>query len=64
MKKNRKILSYAVPILCIVTSILVMLYLFHYIGNVWVVFVMSTITFVVSGLNFLMIIKDRKKQQL
>ncbi len=61
MEKFKKAITGAVPILCITTSILVMLYLFHYIDNVAVVFVMSVLTFIVSALNLLVIIISKKK---
>ena len=61
MEKIKKIISWAVPILCITTSILVMLYLFHYINNIVLVFIMSVLAFVVSALNLLIIKKDRRK---
>ncbi len=61
MNRMRKILLGVASMLCITTSILVMLYLFHYISNVWVVFAMCVITFIVSGLNLLVIMKNRKR---
>ncbi len=61
MEKFKKAITRAVPILCIITSILVMLYLFHYIDNMVVVFVMSALTFIVSALNLLVIIISKKK---
>lgn len=62
MEKLKKIISWAVPILCITTSVLVMLYLFEGIGNVYIVFIMSAFAFVISALNLLIIKKDRKKR--
>ena len=62
MEKLKKIISWAVPVLCIVTSIMVMLYLFHYISNVWFVFVMAMLAFIVSALNLLIVIKNRKQR--
>lgn len=61
MKKIRKFLSWAVTVLCITTSVLIILYLFHYFDNVMILFVMSLVTFVVSVFNFLMNIKNGKK---
>lgn len=63
MEKLRKIISWAVPILCITTSVLVMLYLFEYISNVYIVFVMSVFTFIISALNLLIINKNGKKRR-
>lgn len=54
MEKIRKIISWAAPVLCIITSGLIMLYLFHYFDNVMILFVMSLVSFVVSVSNLLM----------
>lgn len=62
MEKIKKMISWAVPILCIATSVLVILYLLQCISNVWVVFIMPVLTFIVSVLNLIIIIKSREKR--
>ena len=62
MERFRKIVLWAVPVLCITTSVLVMLYLFEYISNVWIVYVVSAFAFVVSVLNLLIIKKNAKRK--
>ena len=59
VKKIEEKLSRVVPILCIVTSILVMLHVLNYIDNLWLVCTMSALTFSVSVLNLILRIKDK-----
>lgn len=63
MEKTRKVMSWAVAILCFATSILVLLFLFHYMNNVVVLYIITALAFAVSVFNLLLIIKNRSKKE-
>jgi hypothetical protein len=63
MEKMKKGISLAAAILCFATSILVLLYLFHYLNNVVVLYILTALAFVVSVFNLLFIIKTRSKKE-
>lgn len=61
MKKFKMILSNLVPVLCFGTSLLIILQMFNVINKTWLVFVICSLTFIVSLLNLVFKIREIQK---